>query len=142
MKKYIITLFFSLPVIMPVFAFAGPMTFKFTNPSFGGNPFASNHFLTLMEAQKIPQETVAEQSAVERFQEQLQTRVLSALSSQITRQIYEGEFTSGETIIVGDITVTPTLDGDQLNLEIMQGGVLTEFSIDAPGASDIITTTQ
>ena len=141
MKKHMVKVICFIFVLIPAVSFAGPMTFKFTNPSFGGNPFASNHFMTLMEAQKIPKEKVVEQNAVERFQDQLQTRVLSALSSQITRQIYDGEFTSGETIIVGDITVTPTLDGDQLNLEIMQDGVLTQFSIDAPGASDIITTT-
>ncbi len=60
------------------------------NPSFGGNPFNSAHLLGLANAQNTYEDPnrVNTQSQANQFSRQLQSRLLSALASQVTDAIF------------------------------------------------------
>jgi curli production assembly/transport component CsgF len=60
------------------------------NPSFGGNPFNSAHLLGLATAQNDYQDPrrAATSTQADAFSRQLQSRLLSALASQVTDAIF------------------------------------------------------
>src|SRR3546814_19968060 len=67
-------------------ASAQDMVYTPINPSFGGNPFNSSHLIGIANAQnnfKDPKRTTSNSQA-DIFARQLQSRLLSDLSSQIT----------------------------------------------------------
>lgn len=71
-------------------AFAQDLTYEPINPSFGGNPFNSSHLLGIANAQndyRDPRSTTTNSQA-DIFARQLQSRLLSALSSQIVDAIF------------------------------------------------------
>lgn len=92
---------------------AQELSFKFINPSFGGNPFYSDHLLGIATAQRP--ERPAEDDGLsegEQFARQIQSRILSALSSSIVEAITgsdpgsSGEFTVGDQTIFFERTLT------------------------------------
>jgi len=79
------------------------------NPAFGGNPFNADYLLGVASAQRPERErTEAEErqlSEAEQFARQLQSRLLSALSSSLVESITGADpGTSGE-FVVGDQTI-------------------------------------
>jgi curli production assembly/transport component CsgF len=112
-----------------LFAFAGSpalaqdITYQPVDPSFGGNPFNSAHLLGIANAQnKYKDPNAANTSSqADIFARQLQSRLLSALSSQITDAIFgdnpqqHGTISfGGQTIVfdrgLEDVTLTITND--------------------------------
>lgn len=84
------------------------MTYEPINPSFGGNPFNSSHLLGIANAQnqtRDPQ-AVSTQSQADIFSRQLQSRLLSALSSQITDAIFGENPQESGTISFGGQTIS------------------------------------
>lgn len=93
------------------------------NPSFGGNPFNSAHLLGLANAQNDTKDPASKSttSQADAFAQQLQSRLLSALSSQVVDAIF-GENPQqhgtiafgGQTIVfdrgLQDVTLTITND--------------------------------
>src|SRR6478736_5548050 len=76
-------------------AVAGPavaqdIVYQPVDPSFGGNPFNSAHLLGIANAQNDYKDPAAQQSnsQADVFARQLQSRLLSALSSQIVDAIF------------------------------------------------------
>jgi curli production assembly/transport component CsgF len=71
-------------------AFAGDLVYTPIDPSFGGNPFNSAHLLGIANAQNKFKDPNASTSGSQAdiFARQLQSRLLSALSSQITDAIF------------------------------------------------------
>lgn len=71
-------------------AYAADLTYTPINPSFGGNPFNSAHLLGIANAQNKFKDPDAANSGSDAdiFARQLQSRLLSALSSQITDAIF------------------------------------------------------
>jgi curli production assembly/transport component CsgF len=89
-------------------AAAQDMTYEPINPSFGGNPFNSSHLLGIANAQnqtRDPQ-AVSTQSQADIFSRQLQSRLLSALSSQITDAIFGENPQESGTISFGGQTIS------------------------------------
>jgi curli production assembly/transport component CsgF len=77
------------------------------NPSFGGNPFNSSHLLGIANAQnkfKDPS-SATRGSEAEIFARQLQSRLLSALSSQIVEAIFGENPQQQGTIQFGGQTI-------------------------------------
>lgn len=79
-----------LTLASPSAAAAQDFTYKPINPTFGGNSFNSNHLLGVANAQndyrdKRPSTTTSQADA---FARQLQSRLLSAVSSQIVDAIF------------------------------------------------------
>jgi len=87
---------------------AQDVTYQPVDPSFGGNPFNSAHLLGVANAQndyKDPKST-ATSSQADIFARQLQSRLLSALSSQIVDAIFGDNPQQSGTIKFGGQTIT------------------------------------
>jgi curli production assembly/transport component CsgF len=78
-------------------ALAQDLTYQPINPSFGGNPFNSSHLLGIANAQNDYQADI--------FARQLQSRLLSALSSQIVDAIFGENPQESGTISFGGQTI-------------------------------------
>jgi curli production assembly/transport component CsgF len=89
-------------------ALAQDLTYQPINPSFGGNPFNSSHLLGIANAQndyKDPRATSSGGSQADIFARQLQSRLLSALSSQIVDAIFGENPQESGTISFGGQTI-------------------------------------
>lgn len=89
-------------------AMSQDLTYQPINPSFGGNPFNSSHLLGIANAQndyKDPRATSTSGSQADIFARQLQSRLLSALSSQIVDAIFGENPQESGTISFGGQTI-------------------------------------
>ena len=88
-------------------AVAQDIVYQPVNPSFGGNPFNSNHLLGVANAQNdfTNPATSSSSSQADIFARQLQSRLLSALSSQIVTAIFGDNPQESGTISFGGQTV-------------------------------------
>jgi curli production assembly/transport component CsgF len=121
--------FLAIALGATILAFAGApalaqdITYQPVDPSFGGNPFNSAHLLGIANAQNKYKDPNAASSSSQAdiFARQLQSRLLSALSSQITDAIFgenpqqHGKISfGGQTIVfdrgLEDVTLTITND--------------------------------
>lgn len=88
-------------------AVAQDITYQPVDPTFGGNPFNSAHLLGIANAQndyKDPR-AVTNNSQADIFARQLQSRLLSALSSQIVDAIFGDNPQERGTISFGGQTI-------------------------------------
>ena len=102
-------------------AAAQDTTYQPINPSFGGNPFNSSHLLGVAGAQndfKDPKAVAATNSQADIFARQLQSRLLSALSSQIVDAIFGDNPQERGTISFGDQTIDFVRSLDEVTLNI------------------------
>lgn len=88
-------------------AVAQDIVYQPINPSFGGNPFNSNHLLGVANAQNdfTNPASSSSSSQADIFARQLQSRLLSALSSQIVTAIFGDNPQESGTISFGGQTV-------------------------------------
>jgi curli production assembly/transport component CsgF len=101
-------------------ALAQDIVYQPVNPSFGGNPFNSNHLLGVANAQndyRDPRAT-SNSSQADIFARQLQSRLLSALSSQIIDAIFGENPQESGTISFGGQTITFFRSLDSVTLTI------------------------
>lgn len=111
---------------------AQDLTYTPINPSFGGNPFNSAHLLGVAGAQNDYKDpaSLANQSQAAQFARQLQSRLLSALASQVTDAIFGDNPQESGRIVFGGQTIefNRTLDAVQLTITDETGAV-TEIEI-------------
>ena len=105
------------------FASAQDLVYEPVSPSFGGNPFNSNHLMATAEAQNDYRDPRASAnglgtSQADLFVRQLQSRLLSGLSAQIADAIFGENPQDNGTIQFGNQTVTFTRNLDNITLEI------------------------
>lgn len=88
-------------------ALAQDIVYQPINPSFGGNPFNSNHLLGIANAQNdfTNPASSSTNSQADVFARQLQSRLLSALSSQIVTAIFGDNPQESGVISFGGQTV-------------------------------------
>ena len=88
-------------------AHAQDLTYEPVDPSFGGNPFNSAHLLGIANAQNDYKDPTAatRNSQADIFARQLQSRLLSALSSQIVDAIFGDNPQERGTISFGGQTI-------------------------------------
>jgi curli production assembly/transport component CsgF len=88
-------------------AAAQDLVYEPINPSFGGNPFNSAHLLGIANAQNNYKDPKASTggSQADIFARQLQSRLLSALSSQIVDAIFGENPQESGTITFGGQTI-------------------------------------
>lgn len=99
---------------------AQDITYQPVDPTFGGNPFNSSHLLAIANAQnkyKDPS-TTSTNSQADIFAQQLESRLLSALSSQITDAIFGDNPQQHGTISFGGQTITFDRGLDNVTLNI------------------------
>ena len=100
---------------------AQDLTYQPIDPSFGGNPFNSSHLLGIAGAQnktRDPASTTAANSQADIFARQLQSRLLSALSSQIVDAIFGENPQESGTISFGGQTINFIRSLDEVTLTI------------------------
>jgi len=101
-------------------AAAQDMVYKPVDPTFGGNPFNSAHLLGIANAQndyKDPRAATTNSQA-DLFARQLQSRLLSALSSQIVDAIFGENPQESGTISFGGQTIDFVRGLDAVTLTI------------------------
>lgn len=93
--------------LAPSPARAQDIVYEPINPSFGGNPFNSAHLLGIAGAQNKTKDpsAVSSNSQADIFARQLQSRLLSALSSQIVDAIFGENPQERGTISFGGQTI-------------------------------------
>lgn len=114
-------------------AVAQDLVYEPINPSFGGNPFNSAHLLGIANAQndfKDPK-SQSNSSQADIFARQLQSRLLSALSSQIVDAIFGENPQQQGTISFGGQTIDffRDLESVTLNITNNETGEVTEIVI-------------
>ena len=94
------------------------------NPSFGGNPFNSAHLLGVAGAQNKTRDpsAVTSNDQADVFARQLQSRLLSALSSQIVDAIFGEDPQERGTIKFGGQTISFVRSIDDVTLTITDDG--------------------
>jgi curli production assembly/transport component CsgF len=112
-----------------LFALAAPIaaqdiTYQPVDPSFGGNPFNSAHLLGIANAQNKYKDPSTQNSNSEAdiFARQLQSRLLSALSSQITDAIFGENPQQHGTISFGSQTIVFDRGLEDVTLTITDNG--------------------
>ncbi|GAA4768766.1 hypothetical protein GCM10023219_13490 [Stakelama sediminis] len=106
-------------------AMAQDMVYTPIDPSFGGNPFNSSHLLGIANAQnqyKDPSSSSSSNSQADIFARQLQSRLLSALSSQIVDAIFGDNPQQHGTISFGGQTIEFDRGLDEVTLTITDDG--------------------
>lgn len=86
---------------------ASTLTYVPTNPSFGGSPFNSGHLLAIANANDKYEDpaSITSNDPAKQFVDQLQSRLLSTVASQIADKIFganpaeSGHFTFGDQVI-------------------------------------------
>ena len=113
--------FFVLAVLASGFSFGQQMVYTPVNPAFGGNTFNYQWLLSSAESQNSftdPANANEEQTELERFQENLNSQLLSSLSrnvfsSQLGDELEEGSFN------VGDLALEIFESGEGLVINIL-----------------------
>jgi curli production assembly/transport component CsgF len=98
---------FGTAIVAAAPAAAQDITYQPIDPSFGGNPFNSAHLLGIANAQNDYKDPTARStsSQADIFARQLQSRLLSALSSQIVDAIFGDDPQERGTISFGGQTI-------------------------------------
>lgn len=117
-------------------ASAQDMVYTPVNPSFGGNPFNSAHLLGIANAQNDYKDPAAARAAstssqADVFRRQLESRLLSSLSSQIVNAIFGENPQEQGKISFGGQTVEffRTLDEVTINITNDETGEVTKIVI-------------
>ncbi|GAA0728898.1 curli assembly protein CsgF [Sphingomonas japonica] len=114
----------ALPIVaiaMTAPAAAQDITYTPINPSFGGNPFNSSHLLGIANAQndfRDPSSVASNSTEADIFARQLQSRLLSSLSSQIVDAIFGENPQESGTISFGGQTIDFFRSLDEVTLTI------------------------
>lgn len=139
--RYAITTFVMAVAFISHSALAQDLVYTPVSPSFGGNPFNSSHLLAIAEIDRPPRPTSsgsagtagAGATQTDFFIRQLESRILSRLSLDITDAIFgEGAEPSG-TFAFNDTTLTfeTLLDGSIL-LDIVDNTTGATTTIEVP----------
>ncbi len=120
MKKTLCTALMAAGMMVPGTVAAQDLTYQPYSPTFGGNPFNSNHILGTANAQndyRDPRST-ASNSQADIFARQLQSRLLSALSSQLVDAIFGENPQERGTFNFGGQTISFVRGLDEVTITI------------------------
>lgn len=117
--------------VLATSAAAQDFSYTPTSPTFGGNPFNSSHLLGVASAQNKYKEKTSTTSQADLFSKQLQSRLLSALASQVTDAIFGDNPQESGTITFGGQTITfaRSLDSVKLTITDADTGAVTDIEI-------------
>ena len=124
----------ALCVVAAASAHAQDIVYEPVNPSFGGNPFNSNHLLGIANAQNDFRDprSASTSSQADIFARQLQSRLLSSLSSQIVDAIFGDNPQEQGTISFGGQTIMFFRSLDSVTLTITNDDTGEETKIVVP----------
>ena len=131
-------------------ASAQDLNFRFINPSFGGNPGNSNHLIGLANTQRTATARDANEgrgalggaapgggvtggdTRADLFVRQLEGRLLSALSAEVTQAIFGDDPQQSGTVEFGDTTITFDRTAGAITLNIIDALDGTTTTITVP----------
>lgn len=116
-------------------AAAGELTYKPTNPAFGGNPFNGPYLLSNATAQRQHEAPETKRdSAIEEFGENVQRSLLSRLSRDIADQIIGEDAKDSGSFKVGDTHLDFHREGQNvvINIADPQTGEATTIELPVP----------
>lgn len=136
-------------VVLSGAASAQDLTFQFINPSFGGSPGNSAHLLGLANAQRTATARDADDgrrgalgggtgaddgrdTRADLFVRQLEGRLLSALSAEVTQAIFGENQQDSGTVEFGDTTITFDRTPEAITLNIIDALDGTSTTITVP----------
>jgi curli production assembly/transport component CsgF len=121
-------------------ASAEDLVYQPINPTFGGNPFNSSHLLGIANAQNKFKDPNAATSGSQAdiFARQLQSRLLSALSSQITDAIFGENAQEHGRVTFGDQTIEWQRGLDEVTLTITNTVTGEVTTIEVPTIIDVV----
>jgi curli production assembly/transport component CsgF len=126
-------LILTISLLSPQVATASEMKHEFINPSFGGNPFNSSHLLGVANAINPYKDPTAVNSSdpAQQFLRTLQSRLLSAVASQITDLIFGESAQDAGLIKFGDQEIAFVRGADGVTLTITNNldGSITEIVV-------------
>ncbi len=120
MRKTLCAALMAGGMMVPGTVAAQDLTYQPYSPTFGGNPFNSNHILGTANAQndyRDPRST-ASNSQADIFARQLQSRLLSALSSQLVDAIFGENPQERGTFSFGGQTISFVRGLDEVTITI------------------------
>jgi curli production assembly/transport component CsgF len=106
--------------VIPVYA--TELVYTFENPSFGGNPLYGAALLNNAQAQNDKEDSLTNQTPLEKFNETLQRSILNRLSSTVAGQVIGNQ---GE-LIPGTVETTDFV----IDIVDVGGGLLTITTTD------------
>lgn len=120
-------------LLFPAAVSASELVYTPVNPSFGGNPFNSSHLLGTANAQdkyKDPSTANSNDPAAQ-FLRTLQSRLLSALATQITDIIFGENAQDSGLIRFGDqeVSFVRGIDSVQLTISNLADGSVTDIVV-------------
>jgi curli production assembly/transport component CsgF len=120
-------------------AYAQDVVYRPVSPTFGGNPFNSNHVLGVANANNNTRDPRSSDSnsQADIFARQLQSRLLSALSSQIVDAIFGDNPQESGTISFGGQTIEFFRSLDEVTLIIRNDETGEETRIVVPLFIDV-----
>lgn len=137
---------FSCCILMlaPLGGLAQDLVYRPVNPSFGGTPLNSSHLLGTASAQRNatafdyeePSTTTntvgaSSRSQTDLFVAQLESRLMSALSSQVVEAIFGDDPQKSGSVVFGSTTITFDRGADAIELMIVDAldGSVTEIKV-------------
>ena len=117
-RNFVIIFFIITGSSSPVSA---DLLYKPINPSFGGDPFVSNHLQGLAASQNQYKEDSSSsdgETTTERFLSMLQSRLYSSLASQVAEAIFGENAQPNGTLVFDDQQITFTNDGTSIHLTV------------------------
>lgn len=121
-------------------AYAQDLTYKPLSPTFGGNPFNSSHLLGVANAQndyRDPSST-SSSSQGDIFARQLQSRLLSAVSSQLVNAIFGDDPQESGTFTLGGQTIAFFRDLENVTINVTDDATGEVTTIVVPLFFDIL----
>lgn len=119
---------------------AQDLTYSPISPTFGGNPFNSSHLLGIANAQndyRDPSST-SSSSQGDIFARQLQSRLLSAVSSQLVNAIFGDDPQESGTFTLGGQTITFFRDLENVTINVTDDATGEVTTIVVPLFFDIL----
>ena len=114
---------------------AQDMVYTPLNPSFGGDPFNSAHFLSLAEIQNQFAEEFDfdnEQTTAEQFVESINSSLIAGSASTLSEAVFEEGSPPSGVITLDDATVTYETVGDRIIVRVNDGVTTTVLEVPAP----------
>lgn len=125
----------AIATVIAAAAQAGDLVYQPVNPSFGGDPFNSSHLLGLAERQnEYDDQTFTPVDPLDRFAEDIERRVLSQASREITDRIFGEQAQDSGEFSVGNSRIVFEQVGDEVLLTLIntESGAETNLTIPAP----------
>ena len=137
-----LTILSTATLLLPISVFAGDLTYRPINPSFGGDPFNSSHLLQMADIQNKYKDDgsdlnslFGEDSAADQFVSSIRSTMISGASSQLSDAIFEDGAPPSGTFRLDGATVTYETVNNRVYVKVSDGITTNSFDIPKPNTN-------